>query len=76
MFGGADSCVEICGNGRRINVNQTNVTKGMTCDDANVLSGDGCDSLCQVEKGWTCCGGNLTSRDICTEICGDGLNEG
>ncbi|MCB9554579.1 MAG: hypothetical protein H6707_00665 [Deltaproteobacteria bacterium] len=35
-----------CGDGKR--------DPGETCDDANSLSGDGCDAFCQVESGYTC----------------------
>ena len=28
-----------------------------TCDDGNVVSGDGCSSTCLVESGYTCNGG-------------------
>ncbi len=73
--GGADICLEICGNGRRLN-NQTILTFDMPCDDANTLSNDGCSSLCKVELGFACTGGGPNSSDICLEICGDGINLG
>ncbi|WP_255203996.1 LamG-like jellyroll fold domain-containing protein [Myxococcus sp. AM011] len=34
------------------------------CDDGNQLSGDGCNSVCQVEPGYTCTG----QPSICTDI--------
>ena len=41
-----------------------------TCDDNNVVDGEGCSSLCQIETGWTCDGLSPTSW---TEIWGDNL---
>lgn len=40
------------------------------CDDANQLSGDGCNSVCEVEPGYTCTG----QPSVCTDIdeCADG----
>ncbi|MBE4748222.1 DUF4215 domain-containing protein [Corallococcus sp. ZKHCc1 1396] len=35
-----------------------------TCDDDNQLSGDGCNSVCQVEPGYTCTG----QPTVCTDI--------
>ena len=40
---------------------------GETCDDGNILSGDGCDSLCQVEI--SVCGNSIVEFD---ETCDDG----
>lgn len=34
-----------------------------TCDDANVLSGDGCSENCTIEPGWKCVG----APSLCTE---------
>ncbi|WP_254613994.1 DUF4215 domain-containing protein [Myxococcus sp. CA056] len=34
------------------------------CDDGNPLSGDGCNSVCQVETGYTCAG----APSVCTDI--------
>ena len=47
-------------------------TNGETCDDGDVLSGDGCNALCAVEFGWSCIG----SPSVCTQdltSCGDGI---
>ena len=66
MFGGSDVCSEICGDGIRLDNGR------VQCDDANVESGDGCDSNCNIESGWTCSGGSSSSRDMCTETCGKG----
>lgn len=40
------------------------------CDDGNQLSGDGCNSVCEVEPGYTCTG----QPSVCTDIdeCADG----
>ncbi|PIO08651.1 hypothetical protein COU59_00840 [Candidatus Pacearchaeota archaeon CG10_big_fil_rev_8_21_14_0_10_34_12] len=32
------------------------IETGETCDDNNIVSGDGCSSTCQVESGYTCTG--------------------
>lgn len=42
------------------------------CDDRNLFSNDGCNSVCQVEQGWTCPG----TPSICTTKCGDGIKAG
>jgi large repetitive protein len=49
-FGGssttADVCVTKCGDG---------ILAGTeTCDDGNLVNGDGCDSTCLIEFGWAC----------------------
>ena len=43
------------------------------CDDGNVLPGDGCNGVCQVEPNWTC--PPDISQGPCTRkvVCGDGL---
>jgi len=45
-----NSCAagSICGNGT--------ITGMETCDDGDLLSGDGCSSSCQIEQGWRCQG--------------------
>ena len=58
---------EIWGDGIRFNSNIT------YWDDKNTMSGDGCNSTCQVEHGWKCTGGNSTMYDTWTEVCGDGI---
>lgn len=45
-----------------------------SCDDGNLLDGDGCNSLCQVEYGYVCYGGTRDRPDICWEICNDGYD--
>jgi cysteine-rich repeat protein len=43
---GAAVCGCTCGN--------SFVENGETCDDGNLVDGDGCSSSCQIESGWTC----------------------
>ena len=54
-----------CGNGV--------IDRGEECDDGNVISGDGCSHLCQIEACWACgnCGTNLPC--VPTPVCGDGV---
>jgi len=37
---------------------------GEQCDDNNIISGDGCSNICQVESGWEC-----TSEPFETSVC-------
>ena len=60
-----DICLEIWGDGIMFNTNST------FWDDGNKISGDGCNSTCDIESGWTWSGGSQTSKDICLEIWGD-----
>ena len=65
--------IPVCGN--------SVVETGETCDDGNVVSGDGCSSTCQVEPpppvcgnrvvetGETCDDGNVVSGDGCSSTC-------
>lgn len=39
------------------------------CDDGNLVSADGCDSLCQVEAGYSC---DNNDPSVCSPLCGDG----
>lgn len=50
-------CEEICGDG----ILYPNSNVGHTCDDGNLIDGDGCDSSCQIEHGFTC--NNSTCHD-------------
>lgn len=52
-------CTEICGDGLRFLV---------SCDDGNLIDGDGCSSSCTVEQGYKCEGGSSTSKDVCTYV--------
>eukprot|EP00931_Biecheleriopsis_adriatica_P040733 TRINITY_DN23337_c0_g1_i1.p1 TRINITY_DN23337_c0_g1~~TRINITY_DN23337_c0_g1_i1.p1 ORF type:complete len:4853 (-),score=966.29 TRINITY_DN23337_c0_g1_i1:13-14571(-) len=64
-----------CGNGKR--------DPGEACDDANVVSEDGCSPQCEVEQGFSCIpmaklemGRTENAQhvaDFCQPICGDGL---
>ena len=54
-----NSCIETCGDGRKFYDE---------CDDGNTVSGDGCNSLCQLEQGWTCVNGSSTSPSKCYNI--------
>ncbi|MDP3966277.1 MAG: DUF2341 domain-containing protein [archaeon] len=38
----------VCGNGI--------IESGEVCDDSNLVGGDGCSAICQVEVGWNCSG--------------------
>ena len=40
------------------------------CDDGNVLPGDGCNGVCQIEPNWNCPPAGACTRKI---ICGDGV---
>jgi cysteine-rich repeat protein len=51
----------ICGDG--------DVDGQETCDDANLVSGDGCDATCVEETGYAC----NNEPSVCNEVCGDGL---
>lgn len=38
----------------------------LPCDDGNLIDGDGCSSLCQLETDFTCVGGSPTNASICS----------
>lgn len=75
---------DACGNGLRF-------SSAEQCDDGNMVSNDGCDSLCMIENNYTCTGGSENSKDVCkliedpvdnntnsnetTSICGNGITE-
>ena len=42
---------------------------GEQCDDGGLVSGDGCNALCQIEEGWACQG----KGSDCDIVCGDGV---
>lgn len=44
----------------------------VSCDDGNLINGDGCSDSCKIELGWKCSGGSTTTKDVCGEVCGDG----
>jgi cysteine-rich repeat protein len=59
---GATVCTPgLCGDGI--------VSAGEECDDANLVSTDGCSRSCGVEVGWSCTG----MPSLCTTTCGDGI---
>ena len=73
------NCVNIahqnlfCGNG---NVEQF---YGETCDDGNVIDGDGCSSFCKVEDGWKCQANPMMNKSYCSRefsYCGNGVVDG
>ena len=35
------------------------------CDDGNLINGDGCSNLCDIESGFICFGGSNHHKDIC-----------
>jgi fibro-slime domain-containing protein len=67
--GGCDACSDVapgfCGDGL--------IQPGEQCDDANMVSGDGCSVTCQIEPGFVC----PTPGQPCMTIakCGDGKVE-
>lgn len=42
------------------------------CDDGNLISGDGCSSLCQIEATYTCVYVSTAIGSVCF-ICGNGV---
>lgn len=40
-------CIEVCGDG---------IAYNDKCDDGNTISGDGCNSSCNIEDGYQCVG--------------------
>ena len=53
-----------CGNGI--------ISGDETCDDGNLVSGDGCSSSCSTENGWVCTG----EPSSCNTVCGNGIISG
>jgi cysteine-rich repeat protein len=48
-----------------------------SCEDGNLITGDGCDgATCEVEYGYECGEGDPIEWDTCKEICGDGHDLG
>lgn len=60
-----DKCSPICGDFLR--------KPGEGCDDGNLIAGDGCSALCQVEEGMACFERPYPSGDACVSTCGDGV---
>jgi cysteine-rich repeat protein len=61
-----DNCSEICGDGKRFNLDTS------YCDDGDTTSGDGWSNSWAVEIGWTWSGGTNSVPDSWIEIWGDG----
>lgn len=57
-------CQDICGDGFDVDSSTS------YCDDGNVVSSDGCSSICQVETNYKCENGSKTSRSVCVYIGG------
>jgi len=68
-YGGTQTsfCQALCGDGIRVKHEQ--------CDDANVMSRDGCTN-CLVDCGFSCFDLNDQGRDVCDTECGDSLTRG
>jgi cysteine-rich repeat protein len=58
---GPDAATTWCGDG------VVDTAAGETCDDGNLLDGDGCGPQCQVEQGWQCSG----EPSLCESLCGN-----
>lgn len=58
----AFTCALICGDGIR--------GPGEACDDGNLVAGDGCDGLCEVEWNFRCF--DFGGPSVCENTCGDG----
>jgi cysteine-rich repeat protein len=70
MPGSPDTCWNLCGDGRVVNVEE--------CDDGNNVNivgtnTDGCNN-CLIVQGWECKYGTPYHASLCTEICGDGID--
>jgi len=57
--GSKGDCIEICGDGLNIGLNE--------CDDGNTNDGDGCNSECKIENGWNCVR-RKSESDYCYDI--------
>lgn len=62
------SCPGTCGNGVRETTE--------SCDDGNLVAGDGCSSDCFVEHGWSCASEAHGVTRCAEVVCGDGVVEG
>lgn len=56
--GSDDRCWNICGNGYLYDLGGYD---DMTCDDNNLIDGDGCSSTCQIEENFKCRRGDLNT---------------
>lgn len=57
----AENTFGVCGNGI--------VETPESCDDGNLVAGDGCNATCNTEPGYNCTG----TPSICASVCGDGI---
>ena len=64
----SDTCVIACGDGVSLSSDPT------SCDDGNIISGDGCSSLCRIEFGFKWRHTLPLTKDTCDDIWGDGIN--
>lgn len=53
-------CTPVCGDGKKLSIEQ--------CDDGNILSGDGCSSICTIESGFVCVNQIGTQLSLCTKL--------
>lgn len=60
----ADASTSVCGDGQR--------TDAESCDDANLMAGDGCSPGCTVESGYFCPFPPIGQSSRCEPACGDG----
>lgn len=60
LLGSSGECVEVCGDGLNFGLVQ--------CDDGNLISGDGCSAMCEIEIDFDCTGGSPTGADVCTYV--------
>ena len=63
-----DTCLIVCGDGISSSSDPT------SCDDGNIISGDGCSSLCKIEYGFKWVHTSPSTPDTCDDIWGDGIN--
>lgn len=60
------NCWDKCGNGNRFTTLDLKGLGGYnSCDDGNLLSGDGCSADCRIEKNFRCEGGSTVNADKC-----------
>ena len=53
----------------------TQISTAESCDDGNVINGDGCSSSCRIEGGYHCVVAVQASASRCYVHCGDGVCE-
>ncbi len=60
----------LCGNGMIDPISAILNTDDEFCDDMDLMSGDGCNSRCEVEPGFSC---TAAEPSVCTQTCGNGV---